>query len=130
MQEEVDLQKRGDVTSNLIQLFKERTKSNVVGFYILSPSEFKNFSQQYFETKGIDSMPIRSEFSKTGCAVVKNAGFDEYYLLKSKKVTTEETELVIKENATNKGIANAFSKVQQKRNMNRVVLNRFINIIA
>ena len=61
---------------------------------------------------------------------IKNEGFDEYYLLRSKRGDSEEPELVVKENATTKGLANAFVKYNNKRSTNRIVLNRFVNLIA
>ena len=128
--EKVDYTSSRTVTSAFIKLFKNRTKSNIVGFYILSPSEFKSYIQRHFEFKGIDTQDIRANFSKNNCTVIYNDGFDEYYLLKSKRGDNEEPELTVKENASAKSMANAFAKYNTKRNTNRVVLNRFINMIA
>ena len=128
--EKVDYTSSRTITSTFIKLFKHRTKSNIVGFYILSPAEFKSYMQRNFEYKGIDTQDIRANFSKNNCAVIHNDGFDEYYLLKSKRGDNEEPELLVKENASNKSLANAFAKYNNKRNTNRVVLNRFINMIA
>jgi len=128
--EKVDYTSSRTITSTFIKLFKHRTKSNIVGFYILSPAEFKNYIQRQFGQKGIDTQDIRANFSKNNCVVIDNDGFDEYYLLKSKRGDNEEPELVVKENASNKSMATAFAKYNNKRNNNRVVLNRFINMIA
>ena len=128
--EKVDYTSARTVTSAFIKLFKNRTKSNIVGFYILSPAEFKSYMYRQFENRGIDTQDIRANFSKNNCVVIDNDGFDEYYLLKSKRGDNEEPELVVKDNASNKSMANAFAKYNTKRNMNRVVLNRFINMIA
>ena len=63
--------------------------------------------------------------------VVTNAGFDEYYLLRSEALDTEEeTEFEVKENATTRGLVSAFSKYHGNRVSNRVVLNRFIELIS
>ena len=87
-------------------------------------------SYKYFEAKGLDSSETRSEFTKNGAAILKNSGFDEYYLLRNKKIDSNELELKIDENDSAKKIARQFSKVQQKRSLNRIILSRFINIIA
>ena len=132
MQESFNQTDRGEnsVTNTLVKLFKARTKSNVVGFYILSPNEFRSVAYKYFEAKGLDSSESRSEFTKNGAAILKNSGFDEYYLLRNKKIADSELELKIDENDSAKKIARQFSKVQQKRSLNRIILSRFINIIA
>jgi hypothetical protein len=131
--EKVDYTSSRTITSAFIKLFKYRAKCNIVGFYILSPSEFKGYIQRQFGNKGVsldDTQDIRANFSKNSCAVINNDGFDEYYLLKSVRGDNEEPELVVKENASNKSMANAFTKYNNKRNTNRIVLNRFINMIA
>jgi len=123
---------RNRVTSSFVKLLKQRTKCNVVGFYILSPSEFKSFAKKQYQSLGVDTEELRVKFNKENCAVITNAGFDEYYLLKSKKTSLddEEPEIKVKENATVRGLVSAFTKYTGKRNTNRVVLNRFINMIA
>ena len=129
-QEKIDFSDGRTMTASFIKLFKYRTNSNIVGFYILSPNEFKNYVTKLFVNKGIDTQDIRANFSKNHCAVINNDGFDEYYLLRSKKGDSDEPELVVKENASAKALATAFSKYNTKRNTHRIVLNRFINIIA
>jgi hypothetical protein len=129
-QEKIDFSTSRTVTASFIKLFKYRTNCNIVGFYILSPNEFKNYINKQFIGKGIDTQDIRANFSKNHCAVIKNDGFDEYYLLRSKKGDSDEPELVVKENASAKVLATAFAKYNTKRNTHRIVLNRFINIIA
>ena len=126
-QEKVDFDNSRKVTSAFIKLFKLRTKCNIVGFYILSPNEFKTYLIRNLRK---DTQDIRANFSKNHCAVIENEGFDEYYLLRSKRGESEGTELVVKENASSKALASAFAKYNTKKNFNRVVLNRFINMIA
>jgi hypothetical protein len=62
---------------------------------------------------------------------VTTAGFDEYYVLRSEALDTEEDNTFeVKENATTRGLVSAFSKYAGGRVANRVVLNRFIGMIA
>ena len=132
-QEEItNISDRNRVTSSFVKLLKQRTKCNVVGFYILSPSEFKSFARNHYQSMGVNTEELRVKFNKDNCAVITNAGFDEYYLLRSKKTSPDdgEPEIKVKENATVRGLVSAFTKYTGKRNTNRVVLNRFINMIA
>ena len=62
---------------------------------------------------------------------VNSTGFDDYYLLRSNGLDTEEdTEFEVKENATTRGLVSAFSKYAGNRVNNRVILNRFIGLIS
>lgn len=133
-QERIEARYSSQQTSALIKLLKKRTNCNVLGFYVASSHEFKNRVMEFFpETKNNYSKyeEVRGEFRKNKFCVVKSAGYDEYYVLRSTAMDTDEdNELVVKENATTRGLVTAFSKYAKDRIQNRVVLNRFIGMIA
>lgn len=113
-----------------IRMLKVRTGSNIVGFYILSGREFSSAASLYF-ANSIDHMKLKSEFRKNKYKIVTNAGFDEYYLLRAEGLDTDDdVEFVVKENVTTRGLVSAFTKYAGNRLTNRVVLNRFIGMIA
>ena len=118
------------LTSSYIKLLKSRTQCNIVGFYVLSGREF-NSKLGVFFPKTADFSRLKSQFRSDKYCVVTSAGFDEYYLLRSQSLDTDEdVEFVVKENSTTRGLVNAFSKYAGNRLSNRVVLNRFIGMIA
>ena len=121
-----------NVTSGLVNLLKTVTNCNVVGFYILAGNEFsrkiikfnKNLTSQQFDR-------LTVEFRKNNYSVVTSAGFDEYYLLRSQGMDIDDdAEFEVKENATTRGLVSAFTKYTGNKLNNRVVLNRFIKLIA
>ena len=111
-------------------MLKKRTNCNIVGFYVLSGREFGRASYDFFpKTSNLDK--YKSEFRKNKCLTVTNAGYDEYYLLRSEGLDTDDdVEFEVRENATTRGLVSAFSKYAGNRLSNRVVLNRFIGMIA
>jgi hypothetical protein len=118
------------ITGAFLKLLKQRTGCNVVGFYILSSRDFRNAIWRYFP-KLSNTELLRSEFRKNNFAVSINAGYDEYYFIRTEGMNTDdEVELEVKENATTRGLVSAFSKYTKGRLTNRVVLNRFIGMIA
>ena len=117
-------------TAALVKLLKARTNCNVVGFYILKGREFGRESYKFFPTTQSHEL-LKLEFRRNKFAIAKSAGFDEYYLLRSEAMDTDEdTELEVKENATTRGLVSAFKKYAGARVSNRVVLNRFIGLIT
>jgi len=63
--------------------------------------------------------------------IVTSAGYDEFYLLKSEGLDTDDdVAFEVKENATTRGLVSAFSKYAGNRLNNRVVLNRFVGMIS
>jgi hypothetical protein len=113
-----------------IKMLKVRTQCNIIGFYVLSGREFGRVANIFFP-RSSDHAKLKSEFRKEKYKIVTNAGFDEYYLLRSEGLDTDDdTEFVVRENATTRGLVSAFSKYAGNRLSNRVVLNRFIGLIA
>jgi len=118
------------LTSHFIKLLKARTNSNIVGFYVLSGRELGRNLYSFFGSAA-DNSKLKATFRKEKSLTVTSSGFDEYYLLRSEGLDTEEdTELEVKENATTRGLVSAFTKFSGGRQSSRVVLNRFINMIA
>ena len=131
--EEIPDYDRGrDLTSSYIKLLKARTNCNIVGFYVLAGRELGRELYKFWPGKPNSFYDkIRIEFRKNKATVVTSAGFDEYYLLRSSALDTEEeAEFEVKENATTRGLVSAFTKYTGNRLSNRVVLNRFIGMIA
>ena len=101
----------------------------MVGFYILSGRDFRNAIWRF--PKLTNAELLRLEFRKNNFAVCTNAGYDEYYFIRTEGMNTDDdVELEVKENATTRGLVSAFSKYTKGRLTNRVVLNRFIGMIA
>lgn len=125
-------------TDALIRLLKHRTNSHVIGFYVTHTSEFRNKIRFFYDIQkenGIidfDKMEdIKKDFVKNKFAISNNTGFDDYYILRSNGLDTEDdAELEIKDNATTRGIVSAFTKYAGNRVNNRVILNRFISWIS
>jgi hypothetical protein len=131
-QEKIDDSKYSsfEQTGALIKLLKARTGCNVMGFYVLFGRQFSREAYKFWpRTANLEAMKV--EFRKNKFMISQSTGFDEYYFLRSEGLDTEEdTELEVKENATTRGLVSAFKKYAGARVSNRVVLNRFIGLIA
>ena len=118
-------------TSALIRLLKKRTNSNIVGFYILKTKDITGSAGNMFFSDYSERYKVKEQFMKDKYYVIQNTGFDEYYLLRSNGLDTEDdVAFEVKENATKRGIISAFTKYAGNRINNRVILNRFINMIT
>jgi hypothetical protein len=119
-------------TEAYLKLFKQRTGSNVVGFYIIAGRDFGKSLNRWFPDMDANMREdVKIAFRKNKYKVITNAGYDEYYVLRSEAMDTEEeTELEVKENATTRGLVSAFNKYAGGRVSSRVVLNKFIGMIA
>ena len=131
-QERVDCRnEREDMTRGLIRMLKARTGCNVLGFYVLSGREFNRNGADRFFPMVTKKEEIKSKFRKEKSLVVTNAGFDEYYLLRSEGLDTDaDVDFDTNGKTTTRSLVSAFTKYAGNRHNNRVVLNRFIGMIA
>jgi hypothetical protein len=115
-------------TAALIRMLKKVTNTNIVGFYLLSTRDAYSYLNSNFTN--VDAINyLRSEFRRNKSVVVKNSGFDEYYLMKA-DTDIDEIETIEAKSNTTRGLVNAFTKYTNTRVTNRVVLNKFIGMIA
>ena len=113
-----------------LEMLKQTTGCNVIGFYVTASRNFKSLCYKY-ASKADDFDLLRSDFRKNNYHVFTTAGYDEYYILRAEGMDTdEEVEFEVKENATTRGLVTAFNKYTKGRLNNRVVLNRFIGLIS
>lgn len=120
-------------TNALISLFKKRTNSNVIGFYVTTQRELMQNINKFFGSiqNNNELENIKSKFRKEKFIVVDTTEFSDYYVLRSNSLNTEEdADFVVKENVTRRGLVSAFSKYASARVNNRVILNRFIGLIT
>jgi hypothetical protein len=128
----VDMESRNqsEQTQALIKLLKLRTNSNVIGFYVISGREFNRKIYQWYP-KQTNHEELKSSFRKDNFTILENNGYDEYYILRSSGLDTDEAgTFEVKENVTNRGIVSAFAKYSGQRLASRIVLNRFIGLIT
>ena len=118
-------------TTALLKLLKQRTDANVVGFYVARLRDVRHALDLYTpkaEQTGTEKRV--ADFRKNNFTYLNNVGYDEYYFLRSDKLDTDEDDEFEVSSTTTRGLVSAFSKYTSNRVSNRIVLNRFINLIA
>jgi hypothetical protein len=118
-------------TTALLSLLKQRTDANVIGFYIAKVRDVRHALTLYSPKKEAGEIDRRvSDFRKDNFTYLNNVGYDEYYFLRSDKLDTDEDDEFEVTSTTTRGLVSAFTKYTGNRVSNRIVLNRFINLIA
>ena len=122
-------------TGVLLTMIKDRWNTTNLGFYVTGAMSRKELQSAVYYN-GIRSNAfsiteqIKSDVRKNGYASIKTTGRDDLLLVPSKTLKIEDTELEVKSNQSVKAISKNFTKVLNGRSVNRLLLNRFISLIA
>jgi hypothetical protein len=123
-------------TISLLSMIKDRFNINTVGFHI---AENHKRMLMYAAQSNLPDYEgnfnyliedWRKQFRNNGFSLVKNAGRDELYIIPCSSTKVIDTELQIDSDSSAKSIAKSFTSFLSVKRTSRILLNRFINVVA
>jgi hypothetical protein len=123
-------------TKVLLQMIKDRTDAMIVGFFICQnkirciESAYKNHYNTYMGTLGISVGSVREEFKEKGFASMRNTGRDELFLIPESSTRITEGKFDIDSDMTASSISKKFGKMFNTKKHSRILLDRFISMVA
>jgi len=129
----------GDIlTNNLLRSLKERTGCNLIGFYLYSHSYgragtramsvYTNFYGNVSNQKHYEEMS--KLWNEHKFMPVTSAGYDDYYIIDANSLYENQANLRVDSSMTKNRIAKAFLTFSAKKAVNRILLQRFINLTS
>lgn len=123
-------------TDTILRMIKDRYNVSMIGFHICE-NRRRNLSDALHcnlpSFQG-DSFAVietwRKDFRVQGFASVKNTGRDELFIIPNSSTKIDEGDLKIDSDANAKVIAKNFSKFLNVKKTSRVLLNRFVALVA
>jgi hypothetical protein len=126
---------RAEMTRGLLNLLKATTGVNILGFFLV-PGERNHRRQiQYrIDTSGSHVANFDDkfkQFKKDKFFMLNNIGYDDFYIIPGGSDLEIKDETMDVDSSSTKGdLKRAFMKMQKSKNVNRVLLNRFVEKIA
>jgi hypothetical protein len=126
-------------TNVFLKMIKDRYNATTVGFYIGRNSRrdltwFVRNNVTSAQGGSIEDMAtvdsMQKEIRKNDFALLTNCGRDELYVIPSSKLAIKDEDLEVSEKMNSKQIAKAFNKYLNVQKTNRILLNRFIGLVA
>lgn len=123
-------------TETILRMIKDRHNINIVGFHICRNAKRDLYQfvdsniSGYAGDKGMMIENWRKAFRQDGFASIKNTGRDDLFLLPQSSTRIDDGELEISSTENAKTIARNFGKYLNVKKTSRVLLNRFIAIVA
>lgn len=125
-------------TCSLIRLVREVTGSNIVCFDILEHQGRRAIGFKLFKGDRVltpeqftQVEAAHRKFKKERIYVIEDLGFNEYYLIPGgADLDIDDDELDVENGADKKKILKAFAEMQNNKTTSRILLNRFIRMIA
>ena len=126
----------GSQTEMILRMIKDRYNVSTVGFYICRNhrrdlySVIKANIPEYNGNTDVLIDAWRKQFRDNDFASIKNTGRDELFLIPQTATAIQEGELEVKADAKAASIARNFSKYLNVKKTSRVLLNRFVALVA
>lgn len=122
-----------NVTNLLTKMLQDRTGSKVVNFFLAdwTPNKFERSAWSYFRSTEKMHLGLATWKSDNfAIATTDDMGWDEQYLVRTVKVDNSDAMDQVQDTDSVAKKKNAFLKSMKGRSTSRVVLNRFISLIA
>lgn len=121
----------GSMTTQLLKIFRDRTGSNAIGYRITSMKRNRINSdfRRYVDQDGL--VKIYDDLRKNRFTTIPNSGYSEFFVIAGgKRLKTANTTMEVKEDATKGQIRTAFKKANGNRKETRILLSKFIDMVA
>jgi len=123
-------------THTILRMIKDRYNVSLVGFHICRnhKGDLRQFLNASLPNYRGDFISVIDEWRKgfraNGFASIANTGRDELFLIPQTSTVIQEGELDVNADANAKAIAKNFSKFLNVKKTSRVLLNRFVTLVA
>ena len=125
-------------TNGLVKLIREVTGANVVCFDIVSGQSRRVISNKMFKyNRSLTAEEFRQtedmakKFRKDRVLVLENLGYNEYYLIPGgRELDIDDDEIEVESGADKKKLLKAFAEMQDNKKTSRILLNRFVKMVA
>jgi hypothetical protein len=122
----------------LLNVLKDRYDINTIGIFLCSERGVpRRLLEQYlgwFSLNRDKHKAARKECKDSGFVTIRNAGYDEYYLVPTGSVQIDDSGIPLEDgegaNLTKGKLKTIFSKSQKRKFGNRVLVNRMMDLIA
>ena len=128
-----DTRKRG--TQSLLENLQKKFGCTTIGFFLADNAHnFKYKIEDCDEETYYDSSNMRKyqkEYNKNKCVTFTDTlGYNEFYVLKSKRLETDAEEFVTAEDASKGQLTTAFKKFSKSKKLNKTLLTNFGKAVA
>ena len=128
-----DTRKRG--TQSLLENLQKKFGCTTIGFFLADNAHnFKYKIEDCDEETYYDSSNMRKyqkEYNKNKCVTfIDTLGYNEFYVLKSKRLETDAEEFVTAEDASKGQLTTAFKKFSKSKKLNKTLLTNFGKAVA
>ena len=122
----------------LLTILKDRYDINTIGIFLTSERGLpRSLLEQYlgwFSFNRALHKDARKECKTAGFATIRNAGYDEYYLVPTGTVQIDDSGIPLEdgagENLTKGKLKSIFVKSQKRKFGNRILVNQMMDLIA
>ena len=126
----VDNNNSYSVTSTYLRILKDRTNSNIIGFFLFNYNNLNSLVKAGIISESVlQNKDVIQSWKNNDFIGVESAGYDEYYIIRSKS-DKKPNNLIVNNTMTKNTIARNFMKFSERKSTNRVMLSKFMERVS
>ena len=126
----VDNNNSYSVTSTYLRILKDRTNSNIIGFFLFNYHNLSSLVKTGIISESvIQNKDVIQSWKNNDFVGVESAGYDEYYIIRSRS-NKKPNDLTVNSTMTKNAITRNFMKFSERKSINRVMLSKFMERVS
>ena len=126
----VDNNNSYSVTSTYLRILKDRTNSNIIGFFLFNYHNLSSLVKTGIISESvIQNKDVIQSWKNNDFVGVESAGYDEYYIIRSRS-DKKPNNLIVNNTMTKNAITRNFMKFSERKSINRVMLSKFMERVS
>ena len=126
----VDNNNSYSVTSTYLRILKDRTNSNIIGFFLFNYNNLNSLVKAGIISESVlQNKDVIQSWKNNDFIGVESAGYDEYYIIRS-RLDNKPNDLTVDNTMTKNAITRKFMKFSERKSTNRVMLSKFMERVS
>lgn len=118
-------------TSVYLRILKDRTDCNLIGFFLYESANLNRLSSSgIIDDSVVNNPEIQKSWKENDYVGVDSAGYDQYYIIRTRRNKNVNDDLQVNSSMTKGAIARTFMKFSERKTINRVMLSKFMQQVA
>lgn len=118
-----------DLTRLFLKMLKDRTDSNLIGFYLLGGG-LRYAASAVNDPSVLTKKDNEDFYNNNGFLNVECGGYDDYFIISAERIKNTNNVMAVNQTQTQEEMAKQFAEFNKRKSVNRVLLTQLVDRIS